>query len=499
MSNTLRSVKTLLGIQAGPGQLTSPALPRPPNRPIALPSFRTQVSKSTSPLTRTDRGLANTDIVSYRQGTDSRLVVRDYAAASPDLAATKSSYLRVGIPESYTVKARDLDGTLNVEATKLAQEILRSVTFLGDPTLGYNPVTDLQSLSESLGSELILFGSMGLELSLNKLRMPAFFQAVSTTKIQFREEDNGVFPIQVIGGQEISLDIPTFFYISLDQDLLTAYSASYFEAAIQSVLADAQFLNDLRKSMQRVIQPRLTAKIIEEKVLRSLPPEISADSEKLGAFYNTLIAQVTDVLNGLNPEDALVHFDSVEYKMLGSDGQSANNVAATMQAVQNLIESKLAAGAKTLPAILGRDATGSAATTSTMLFMKNADIVRRKLNVLYSRALTQAVRLMGQDCYVEFRYDDLDLRPQGELEAYKAMRQSRILEQLSLGFISDEEACIDLTGNLPREGHVPISGTMFKSTSASVANPNSQTSVMNGSPDNLKPNTPAQPKGNPNA
>ena len=146
------------------------------------------------------------------------------------------------------------------------------------------------------------------------------------------------------------------------------------------------------------------------------------------ALYTDLIGQITAVLSNLQPEDALVSFDNVEYSTMNADS-SGGNVAQTMQTVQKLIESKLAAGAKTLPAVLGRDSTGTAATTSSMLFLKNANIIRTKLNVIYSRALTQAVRLQGQDVYVEFKYAELDLRPQAELEAYKAMEQSRILEQ----------------------------------------------------------------------
>jgi hypothetical protein len=73
------------------------------------------------------------------------------------------------------------------------------------------------------------------------------------------------------------------------------------------------------------------------------------------------------------------------------------------------------------------------------------------------------------------------------------MEQSRILEQLSLGLMSDEEACVRLTGRLPPAGMAPLSGTMFKggAASAPVENPNSQTSTMNKT---LKPGTPASPK-----
>ena len=480
---------------AGLGQLPPVPPVKAPNRQQSLASYKTQVARATSPLQKADLNLSRTDLLDFRSGQSTWEVVRNLAAASPDLAGTLNAFLRTGIPETYTVISRDLDGAINVESTKLAQEILRRITFLGDPTLGYNSSSDIQSLSESLGKELILYGSAALELVLNKARVPSYLNAVSVTKLKFMEDsDGGVSVIQELGGQTIKLDIPTFFLVSIDQSLLTPYSSSMFESAIQAVLADAAFLNDLRKSMQRVIQPRLIATIVEEKVKASIPPDILNDSDKLATFYNTLIAELQSTMSGLNAEDALVGFDSVNYSLLSSQG-SATNIADTLSTVQKLLESKLAAGAKTLPAVLGRDANGSAATTSSMLFLKNADVLRRKLNVLYSRALTQAVRLLGQDTTVEFRFDDLDLRPQGELEAYKSMKQSRILEQLSIGLISDEEAAIQLTGNLPREGATPLAGTFFKSNTANSQNPTSQTSNM-GKQNGVtgKPDTPAAPK-----
>lgn len=481
------------GPQAGPGQLPTAPPAKAPNRPLAMPSYKTQVARAASALQRSDRRLANTDISTYRTASDTRTVVRDLAATNPDLSATLNSYLRVGIPEDYTIVARDMDGAINVEATKLAQEMLRRITFLGDVTLGYNPVTDLQSLSESLAKELVQYGAMAVELALDKQRLPLYISPVSVTKIQFKEEEGGVYPIQVIGGEEINLDVPTFFYLSVDQDLLTAYSSSLLEPAIQAVLADTAFLNDLRKSMQRVIQPRLVATIIEDKVKQSAPIEIQNDAEQMGILFQNLIDQLTTTLTDLNPEDAIVSMDGVEFSMLKSEG-GTGNVADTLAIVQKLIESKLAAGAKSNPAVLGRDTNGSAATTSTMLFIKNANIVRTKLNTIYSRLMTQGVRLMGHDVFVEFRYADIDLRPVQELEAYRAMKQSRILEQLSLGLISDEEASIQLTGNLPREGHKPLAGTMFKTAAKTVTNPTSQTSTMNQTEKTLDTGTPDQPK-----
>lgn len=479
-------------VQAGTGSLPTVATPKPPKGQSSLPSYKTQVAKATSALPQADRRLANTDVTTYRLGANSRAIIRDMVATSPDLSATVNAYLRVGIPNEYTVIAREMDGAISREGTKMAQELLRRITMLGDPSLGYNPTTDLQSLSESLGKELLTYGGMGLELVLDKSRTPSYLQPVSISKVKWREEADGVYPVQEISGKEVSLDIPTFFYASVDQDLLSAYADSMLESAIQAVLADGAFLNDLRKSMQRVIQPRLIATLIEEKVKESIPPEISNDATKLGTFYTNLIEQLTTQLTDLQPEEALVSFDNVKYDMLNSSNGNGN-IGSTLETVQKLIESKLAAGSKTTPAVLGREAGANAATTSTMLFLKNADIVRRKLNLIYSRALTVAIRLLAQDVFVEFEYAELDLRPPGELEAYKSMKQSRILEQLSLGLIADDEAGIRLTGNLPPDGMKPLSGTMFKFTVPESGNPNSQTSNM-GTKDDLKPSTPAKPK-----
>ena len=483
-------------LEAAAASLPPIPRPKPPNKQQTIPSFRTQAQRSASLLTRTDRGLANTDITTFRNGTDTRSILNNLARSNPDLAATVNAYLRVGIPDTYTIIARDFDGQVNVEATKRAQEVMRRMTFVGDPTLGYNPTTDLQSVSESMGIDLLLTGSMASELVLNKQRIPSYIQPVSTTKLQFREDDTGVYPVQVIAGNEIKLDIPTFFYISVDQDLLSAYSDPYLQSSIQAVLADSQFMNDIRKSMQRVIQPRLVATIIEEKVERSVSPDIRNDPEKLGQFYNELITNLTDMLSDLTPESALVGLDAVEYEMLGSTGTTGSS--GILKIVQEIISSKLLAGAKTSPAVLGRDGQASSATTSTMLFMKNANILRIKLNQLYSRIMTTAVRLLGDDVYVEFQYAALDLRPTNELEAYLAMRQSRILELLSLNLITMEEAAIQLTGNLPPAGAKDLAGTMFKNNSAAtVVNPDSQTSTMNkgGAKDNLAPSTPSKPKG----
>jgi hypothetical protein len=127
--------------------------------------------------------------------------------------------------------------------------------------------------------------------------------------------------------------------------------------------------------------------------------------------------------------------------------------------------------------------------------MLSADgIVRQKLNEIYSKAFTLAVRLFGLDVLVDFKYDDIELRPKTELEAFRTMRQSRVLELLSLGFLTDDEAGLELTHRITPEGFKPLSGTGFFKGGTPVNN-NPLGNQQGALQQDLKPTTPTQPKG----
>jgi hypothetical protein len=77
------------------------------------------------------------------------------------------------------------------------------------------------------------------------------------------------------------------------------------------------------------------------------------------------------------------------------------------------------------------------------------------------------------------------------------MEQDRVLTLLSIGMISDEEASVAITGNLPPAGYKPLSGTFFKSgmtdpAAADLASAQSNTGATNQA---LTPDTPKAPKG----
>jgi hypothetical protein len=422
---------------------------------VALPSFLTTAKPNPdSALQRKDRNLASTNIESYRAGSDTRVVLRDFIAASPDLSAAVSAYLRAAITDTYTAYAKNMDGTFNPEATALLQQILVRFDVLGNYQDGFSGIGSMRSNSEQLGKEVLTYGAMALELVLDKARLPWKLQPVSTVNIEFTTDGVERIPRQRLAGELTDLDIATFFYTSLDQDLTQPYASSPLEAAIQPVLFSVEFMNDLRRIVKRAIHPRVDVEIDEEKFKENLPADAQHDADKMRDYMNTFLAALQAQINGLKPEDALVHFNSVGIDLLNNGNTSLSDEYKTLG---GMVDAKVSTGARAMPSILGHGSgSQNVASSETLLFMKNAaGIVQQKLNEIYSRALTLAVRLFGYDVFVEFRYADIDLRPESELEAFRTMRQSRIFELLNFGFMTDEQAAIELTGQLPPPGFKP--------------------------------------------
>lgn len=485
-------------------ELSPPAMPKVKPGQVARQSMsrRTATATGDVKLSETDRRTANTDLLTLRTGTTTKSTINDLSKVSPDLSASVWAYQRLVVTRNFTAVGYGLDGSVSPEATVAAQQVISRMNYLQDYTDGFSGMSSLHALGEALSRELRVYGACSAELVLDKARLPDRLVPFSTTQLEFMEDKSGyVYPVQKVNGSDIPLDIPTFFYEVLDQDLQTAYSDSPMESALQAVLADTEFTNDVRRVIKRALHPRLAAMINSEKFRKSVPPDILGDPQKLQEFAEQAIASLETTVNGLEPDDALVHFDTVEFDYLNNGNVTLNR---EYEALTGMINAKLATGTKSPPAVLGHGAgSQNIASTETLLFLRYCEGVQQKINSLISRALTLGVRLMGIDAYVVFEFDRVDLRPDSELEAFRAMRQSRILDLLSLGLISDEQASILLTGKLPPAGAPKLSGTFFRAGTGKdpdaepAPNPFSNTSADPGGPRDGKKQTPEQTKGAP--
>lgn len=501
-------------VKGGGGALPPVAPPKVKPKQQTYPAFVTSIQPSAAVLQKRDPQLANLDITNtYRLGRTTSEVLRNLARAQPDLAAALSAYVRVGIPEEYWALARDPDGTVNDDATRLAFEILQRFDKLPAYDAGFSQVASIRSTAEALAKEGLLYGAMGNELVLDKGRLPYTFQPVHVPTIKFYEDAKGgakgLRPVQDVGGTEIDLDIPTFFMVWLDPALNDPYPQSPFEAAIQPVLMSATFLADLRRVMARHVYPRYDVTLIEEKLKLAIPQDILNDNNKLAAWMNDRITEVETTINTLGPEEALVHFDFIEIEFV--QGDNGGGTAEKFEVLKDIIDANVAKGVKVMPAVLGNGSgSQNVASTETMLFTLSANsLVRLKLQELFSRALTLAVRLFGHDVTVAFEFDDIEMRPETELEAFKTMRFERLCKQYALGVIGAMEFCLRVNhvpmpkGFTDESGSVSIQDILSLKSAAAEGNSYSGTGAGGGqsgggaATQSRKSKTPEKAKGNP--
>jgi len=198
--NMLEWVKTLL-----PGVTVGKRMPR---KLISLPSYVKSAKESSSFERVDDLHPAGTDLTSFRAEASTKQSIRKMAKTNPDLSAAVSSAIRLAITKGYRIKAKNLDGTLNVEATRVANELCYRFDFFGQYGKGYSGQSSIRSLSESFGKELMEYGACSGELVLGPGVIPQRIQPVSTETLKFRREKGRLVPYQVIGSSEISLDYP---------------------------------------------------------------------------------------------------------------------------------------------------------------------------------------------------------------------------------------------------------------------------------------------------
>ena len=494
-------VKTFFSGLSAATQL--PVIAPPKVRPgsQSFPSYLKTTKPSEGVLPQQDRRLASTDTTTLRNGVNTRNIIRDFVAASPDLSAAVWSYVRLGLPQGYMVVAKNPDNTFNREATALVQQLITRFNMLPDYVSdGFTGPQSVRAVSESLARELIMYGSCSGEVVLGKDRLPRRVQPISTTQVQFKADVRGktLRPVQKIGSEEVDLDYPTFIYCTLDQSLLEPYSDSPIESAIKPVIYSEQFANDINRIIGKVIHPRQKVILKEEMIRKNLSPEAQMDPAKAITELNAIIAGVEVKVNGLQPEEALVYLDSIGFEV---ENSSNAGLSAEYKVLQEIANARLSTGSKTNGTVLGF-ASGSSniASSEIMLFTRSATgAVKAPIEEFWSRALTLSARLFAFDVVVEFKLDPIDLRPENELLAFKQTKQAMILEQLSLGMITDDEACLALTGNLPPVGFKSLSGTMFKAGGPAAktagADPSAPTNDGSTLNQNLKPDTPDTGRG----
>ena len=220
--------------------------------------------------------------------------------------------------------------------------------------------------------------------------------------------------------------------------------------------------------MRIVGYPRVTLKVVEEVIRNRAPKELTSDAKKFTEWMNTQLRSIANSFDNIRADQPFAHTDAIEPSILNqrqpAGGLQVSEIIETLNA-QNQ------AGLKIVATVLGRGESGvNTASVESRIFTLSAESVNTPIADIMSRILTLALRMSGFDGRVKVWFRHAELRPDLELESLRIQKQTRLLKDLSLGRITDEEYNMEMYGSLPPEGAEELSGTHFLSDSGEEQN-----------------------------
>ena len=440
-----------------------------PERPVTMPRGIAGKARARAAGGNTERGSAISNPNEYLNLEDIRTLrsnmskvaeaVRKVAKRHPIVSTAVFNLVQVA-HSPFTVKAYDsATHQFSPGGTNLARSIVASIDTLYDYSEGFSDKQTMDTLAVTMLREVATTSAVACELVLDKRRFPDRIQVIPYETLKYKSKGDGrKYPVQQGVGEEVDLNIPTFWISELQKDASDPYSVPMLLAAIEMAFYFTEFVEDMRKVVRRSGHSRTVVTLDSAKVTAAAPANVRGVPEKMQEFMEGVRQSVETVVSSLEPEDALVTYDTASVDEVSAKGEKAD-----YKDLLNALSGMLATSLKGNPSILGLRLEGSQSLSNTesLVYLKVAAAIQGPVQDVLSRALTLAARLYGADIYVRVKFTPINLRPEDELEAFKTMKQDRILRLLSLGLIADEEASEELgLGELP-VGYKPLSGTMF--------------------------------------
>lgn len=361
----------------------------------------------------------------------------------PDASFALWNFLRIG-NNTFKIKVTKTDGETPYDlGEKMVKQFLASLE-LPSSTVRYERVRGISKVINQMLLSLIVRGETSMEMVLTEdLNDVAFLAPVDPNSITWRVVDGRLVPFQIT----TPLDVPTFFFEGLDEGIDSPYGRSPILPAIQMIMFQLQVLQDLKQVIHNQGYPRFDIKVVEQVLLNRMPIAIRNNETAKQEWLNEQLNTIIDMYNGLEPDDAFVHFDSVEVDMTG--GGKGGGAMIDPQKLFEVIDNMIMAGLKTLSTIMGRRSTGQTESFAKMeikLYLTGVRAMQEVIESILSRALTLYLNIKGKQGIVEFKFDDVEIRTALEQEQFKTTLINNAVLMRDQGFISQDEASQIVTG-----------------------------------------------------
>lgn len=432
------------------------------SKPITLKGGRqtslgtvVRLGQLVSPPESGDWRLENVDSVTLRNMTPADLIPR-ILRVSPEMSRALYDFLRMANP-GWTLKAVKADTEIPDEAAQLWLDF--AVKQL-DNRKGKTADTTWNTLL----SGIFVRGALFCELVLSPKDARTFIDIVTPDPytVRFRVINDpdtggqGYELVQGTGRDAKVLDAPTIKYISVDPLPDTPYGTSPLAPGLFPCLFILTMFQDARRVVAQQGWPRLDIMIKVAEVIRTMKAQDQNDAAKVRAYVQAAIDQVASSYSDLDPDQAWVHTDTVEFgEPVGAIGH-LEGVGELFSVLERMALRSL----KTMPLLFGMPEGVSEANANRQWEVHVASI--RAMQAIAESALSSLFTLYleanGIAAQARFKFNEMRLIE--ELREAQTMFQLLENAQMAevLGYMEHDEASMYAVGHPAAETAIGVVG-----------------------------------------
>jgi hypothetical protein len=293
-------------------------------------------------------------------------------------------------------------------------------------------------------------GAIALEVELNEeLNDVVEFHAVDPSTLDFRK-NNDTGEVELVQRQSNGtykvLNREQVFYYPIDPDIGDPHGRSPILPILQIVFFQVEVLRDLKAVAHHQGHARFDISIMEEAILKNIPPGIAAQGEEaVRQFVMKYISDIEAMFKRLKPDDNFIHPDSVKVEMAGGTAGKSMDLTKIIDVINQQIVSAL----KQLPILLGRN-EGSTETHGTIqwqIYVAGIESIQRGTKRLLERAYNLALQIQGRQSRARLTFNKLRTTDRyKEAQAEEVETRTKIV-QVQQGWIDNNEAALEMVGH----------------------------------------------------
>jgi hypothetical protein len=380
-----------------------------------------------------------TNLETLRQHTEESEAIDFLRKVTPDVSMAVWNFLRLA-NQGHQMHFNDLRDK-NMRLPEVESKWREFAERVGEITNA-----GLDGVIDQLHASAFLRGAMGIEVEVSPDRMdivdihPIVPQTIQW-KLEERQGRKIWIPYQQQSMKQVSLEPgkANFFWVPTDPDIDDPRGVLLLTPVLQSIDFQMQIFQDLQSVLHHQGWPRNDIKILFERIMQSMPPDVIANPVKQREWLKERFDEIVTAFKNLEPDSDYIHFDDIEINM----NQGANvGRSLDVRAVAELVDTQTLSGAKQMAIFMNRNqgVTESWGTVQFKIYVNGIASIQRGSKRIMEEIARLWLRVHGLQGTPKFEHNIIDWQSEEQRWSVKLLEQQFYAISQLMGWLSADEA-----------------------------------------------------------